>query len=162
MSQVRALILSAVLTATVGAAVAKTNAVPPATQIAAALDARAKLIPLGDYVALALDVDNGNPRSAVLFAESNVELIDRQGVAHTTDPLHPLLVLRMQRALFEASNGTYYQDLHTTDNVIHAGNPDHFVGIFKKGDYVSGRIAVRYYVPDYDAQPTVTKTFSIK
>ena len=31
-----------------------------------------------------------------------------------------------------------------------------------EGDYVSGRIAVRYYVPDYDAQPTVTKTFSIK
>lgn len=135
---------------------------PPSNQIANALDVKAKLIPQGDYVALALDVDNGNPKSAVVFPESAVELIDRQGNAHTTDPLHPILILRTQRALFEATNGTYYQGLHTLDNAIHAGNPDHFIGIYKKGDFVKGRITVRYYVPDYDSQPTVVKTFTVR
>lgn len=135
---------------------------PPANSIANALDVKAKLIPHGEYVALALDVDNGNPKSAVMFPESAVELIDRQGVAHTTDPLHPILIMRTQRALYGATNGTFYQGMHTLDNVIHAGNPDHFVGIYKKGDFVKGRITVRYYLPDYDAQPTVVKTFSVQ
>ena len=29
-------------------------------------------------------------------------------------------------------------------------------------NFVSGRITVRYYLPDYDAQPTVVKAFSLQ
>jgi hypothetical protein len=136
-------------------------AVPPGGDLAAAVDVKAKLIPQGDYVALALDVTNGNARSALIFADTEVELVDRAGVAHTTDPLHPLITLRVQRALFDATHGTYYQGFHTIDNVIHGGNPDHFVGIFKKGDFVGGRIRAHYYVPDVDSQPHVVKEFRL-
>ena len=134
---------------------------PPVNQIAAALDVHAKLIPHGDLVVLALDVNNGNAKSAVVFADADVELVDRAGAAHTTEPLHPLITLQMQRQLFDATHGTYYQGLHTIDNVIHGGNPDHFLGVFKKADFVSGRVKVRYYVPDYDQQPVIQKDFRL-
>ena len=136
-------------------------ATPPAAEILAAMDVKARLIPQGDLVAVALDVTNGNPRSAVMFALVDFELVDKAGAAQTIDPLHPLVMGRLQRQLFEASHGTYYQGVHTIDNVIHGGNPDHFLGVFKKADFVRGRIKLRYYVPDYDSQPEVVKEFPL-
>ena len=142
-------------------AVSAIAATPPAGEIAASLDVHVKLFPQGEYVAVAVDLVNGNAKSAVIFGDADFVLIDKAGVAQTTEPLHPLLMLRAQRALFEATHGTYYQGFHTIENTVHAGNPDHFVGIFKKGDFVGGKLTLRYYTPDSTNDTPIVKTFKL-
>lgn len=136
--------------------------IPPPSAIADNIQIDAVIFPVGDYLALGLDLANFNPASAMTFDGMDVELLDASGTAHTTDPLHPLLTLRAQRMLFERTGGRYYLSFHTLTNAVTAGNTDHFLGIFKKLDFKSGRIKLTYYVPDHDRRPVVTIPFTLR
>lgn len=135
--------------------------VPPVEQIAAQVDVTGRLIPHGKYVALALDVTNSNPQSGLIFNDTDVELVDAAGVAQTTDPLHPILIIRTQRMLFESNRQAFYPGLHMLENTVQAGDTLRGIGIFKKGAYVKGRVKMHYWLPDIDARPLVVKEFAL-
>ena len=131
------------------------GSVPPEALIRENLSVTASLLKVGDYRALAIDLGNFNPGSAVVFDELDVRLVTPNGEEQTNDPLHPFLRLRGQRSMYEKTNGTYYELLHTLTNSVGAGNTSHFLGIFKDQSYTECRIKVTYYVPALDDRPVI-------
>lgn len=133
---------------------------PTAESVAQNIEVKGQLLPMGDFVVLALDITNQNPESAVLFDQANVVLVDEKGTELVNDPWHPLLNSRARTMLFTRTRGTFYQSFHTVSNAVHAGASDHFVGTWKPGKLAKGRITLRYFVPQGNG-PTVTKEFEL-